>query len=34
MGLSLQSTKQTFIDAAIGVRDVLEGRAPRAVATK
>ena len=34
MGLSLQSTRQTFIDAAIGVRDVLEGRAPRAVATK
>jgi D-3-phosphoglycerate dehydrogenase len=34
MGLSLQSTRQTFIDAATGVRDVLEGRAPRAVASK
>jgi phosphoglycerate dehydrogenase-like enzyme len=34
MGLSIQSTVQTFIDAAVGVRDVLEGRAPRAVATK
>lgn len=34
MGLSVQSTVQTFIDAAMGVRDVLEGRAPRAVATK
>lgn len=34
MGLSVQSTKQTFIDAAQGVRDVLEGRAARAVATK
>jgi D-3-phosphoglycerate dehydrogenase len=34
MGLSVQSTIQTFIDAAQGVRDVLEGRAARAVATK
>lgn len=34
MGLSVHSTKQTFIDAAQGVRDVLEGRAARAVATK
>ena len=33
MGLSLQSTRQTFIDAAQGVRDVLEGRTPRATAS-
>jgi phosphoglycerate dehydrogenase-like enzyme len=33
MGLSVASTKQTFIDAAQGVRDVLEGRAPRATAS-
>ena len=32
MGLSKQSTIATFIDAATGVRDVLEGRVPKAVA--
>ncbi|WP_138316656.1 NAD(P)-dependent oxidoreductase [Rhodoluna limnophila] len=34
MGLSVQSTKQTFIDAAQGVRDSLEGRKPQALAKK
>jgi phosphoglycerate dehydrogenase-like enzyme len=34
MGLSVQSTKQTFIDAAQGVRDSLEGRQPQALAKK
>ncbi|MEO0027294.1 MAG: hypothetical protein RL716_625 [Actinomycetota bacterium] len=34
MGLSIQSTKQTFIDAAQGVRDSLEGRQPQALAKK
>ncbi len=32
MGLSIQSTRQTFIDAAQGVRDVIDGRTPRATA--
>ena len=32
MGLSKQSTVATFVDAATGVRDVLEGRVPKAVA--
>ena len=32
MGLSKRSTIATFIDAANGVRDVLEGRVPKAVA--
>ena len=32
MGLSRRSTRATFIDAAQGVRDVLDGRKPRAVA--
>lgn len=32
MGLSVRSTVQTFIDAALGVRDVLEGRRPLAIA--
>ena len=33
MGLSVRSTEATFRDAAQGVRDVLEGRTPRALAT-
>lgn len=33
MGLSARSTEATFRDAAQGVRDVLEGRPPRALAT-
>jgi phosphoglycerate dehydrogenase-like enzyme len=33
MGLSIQSTRQTFIDAAQGVRDVIDGRAPKATST-
>lgn len=33
MGLSVRSTEATFRDAARGVRDVLEGRTPRALAT-
>jgi phosphoglycerate dehydrogenase-like enzyme len=32
MGLSRRAAAQTFHDAAIGIRDVLEGRAPAAVA--
>jgi D-3-phosphoglycerate dehydrogenase len=32
MGLSLQATRQTFIDAAQGIRDVLDGKKPRAIA--
>ena len=32
MGLSKQSTVATFVDAAQGVRDVLEGKVPKAVA--
>lgn len=32
MGLSKQSTVATFIDAAQGVRDVLEGKTPKAIA--
>lgn len=34
MGLSRRAAAQTFIDAARGVRAVLEGRAPAAVATE
>jgi phosphoglycerate dehydrogenase-like enzyme len=34
MGLSVQSTKQTFIDAAQGVRDFIEGRQPQALAKR
>lgn len=34
MGLSVQSTKQTFVDAAQGIKDFLEGREPRALAKK
>lgn len=33
MGLSVQATRQTFIDAAQGIRDVLDGKRPRATAT-
>lgn len=32
MGLSAKAAAQTFVDAAQGVRDVLEGRAPKATA--
>ncbi len=32
MGLSIQSTQTTFIDAAQGVADVLQGRTPKAIA--
>jgi hypothetical protein len=32
MGLSVQATRQTFIDAAQGVKDVLNGKTARATA--
>lgn len=32
MGLSIKAATQTYLDAAAGIRDVLEGRTPKAVA--